>query len=126
MIFDRSTFATKFKELRKQNKWSQKEIAEKLNITQSTVSNYEKGKFTPIDIGTMDKIANLFNVPMSYFMVEDKEFVQVDPKRRVTLSQFESNLDKIRISDMDFINKYMSLTDDQKSVVATLVNGLLK
>lgn len=126
MIFDRSTFATKFKELRKQNKWSQKEIAERLNITQSTVSNYEKGKFTPIDVGTMDKIARLFNVPMSYFMVEDKEFVHVDPKRKLTLSQFESNLDKIRISDMDFINKYMSLTDDQKSVVATLVDGLLK
>ena len=126
MIFDRSTFASKFKELRKQNHWSQKEIAQKLDVTQSTVSNYEKGKFTPIDIATMDKIATLFNVPMSYFMVEDKEFAPVDPKRKVTLATFESNLDKLRISDMDFINKFMMLTDDQKSMVLTIIDGLLK
>ena len=44
--------------LRKQQGFTQKEMAEKLNITQSAYSQYETGKTEP-DIKTIIKLANI-------------------------------------------------------------------
>ena len=55
----------KLKELRVQNNMSQKALAEKLNICQSTLSHWENSKYDP-DIDTLMKIAKIFNVSIDY------------------------------------------------------------
>lgn len=58
-----NTLATVLKELREKNKLTQKEVAEKVNITQRAYAFYETGDREP-SIDTLIKIANLYNVPI--------------------------------------------------------------
>lgn len=57
----------KLLELRKQNRLTQSEIAEKLYITQNGYSNYENGKTEP-NIETLCKLADLYNVTLDYLV----------------------------------------------------------
>ena len=64
-------FSKKLIELRKQKGLSQDELATDLNISQSSISNYESGYTTP-DMLNLQKIADYFKVPVIYFFSEDR------------------------------------------------------
>ena len=60
----------KLKELRKNEKLNQSEIAQKLNIPLMTYNNYENEKTEP-NIETLIKIANFYNVTIDYLIGRD-------------------------------------------------------
>lgn len=64
--------------LRKKNKMTQVELAEKINYSDKAVSKWERGEAVP-DIDTLYLLAQLFGVKIDYFVQEDedvqKEFV---------------------------------------------------
>lgn len=51
------------KDLRKQRKLTQKELADKLGLSASAIGNYEQGIRVP-DYETLEIIADFFNVPI--------------------------------------------------------------
>lgn len=51
--------------LRKENKLSQEQIAEKINISQRAYAHYEKGDRQP-NIETMIKLADYYKVSLDY------------------------------------------------------------
>lgn len=57
----------RIKILRKEKKLFQKDLAEKLNLTQQTISLYEANKRDP-DYETLNIIAKFFNVSLDYLM----------------------------------------------------------
>lgn len=63
----------KIKRLRTENKMSQEELAYKLNVAQTSISNFEADKTIP-DFLIMEKIGNLFEVGLDYFTDENKIF----------------------------------------------------
>jgi|SRR5690606_23709703 len=62
----------KIRGLRLENKLSQEELATKLDIAQTSISNIESGKTIP-DFLIMEKICEVFNVGMDYFSGKNKE-----------------------------------------------------
>ena len=60
-------FCTRLKELRIENNFTQKVLAEKLNTTNSAVCDWEKGRTQP-DLQMLTKIANLFSVSVDYLL----------------------------------------------------------
>lgn len=62
----------KIRNLRLQNKLSQEELAIKLDISQTSVSNIESGRTNP-EFGVMEKICDVFNVGLDYFSDKNKE-----------------------------------------------------
>ena len=54
-------FGKKIQKLRKQNKWTQEELAQKLYISRTAVSKWERGASYP-NIDSLKYIANLFNI----------------------------------------------------------------
>jgi transcriptional regulator with XRE-family HTH domain len=62
---------TKIRKLRIQNKWSQEELAYKLNVGQTTISNFESSKTIP-DFLVMLKVCEIFDIGLDYFIENDK------------------------------------------------------
>ena len=57
----------RIKELREEKNISQLELAKKLNLTQQSISLYEKGEREP-SIDVLKNIANFFNVSLDYLL----------------------------------------------------------
>lgn len=62
----------RLKELRKQKHISQTDLAKALNMKQTTISSYEKGKTQP-PIEVLIDIANYFNVSLDYLLERQYE-----------------------------------------------------
>lgn len=60
------------KNLRKANKKNQQELADYLNIKQTTYSKYELGKIN-IPIGVFLKLADYYNVSVDYLLGRDNQ-----------------------------------------------------
>lgn len=60
-------FATRLAELRKQNDFSQDEIAARLGLSRSAVGMYEQGRRKP-DFEQLDALAELFDVNLEYLL----------------------------------------------------------
>lgn len=60
----------KIAELRELNKLTQKELADKLHLSQSAIAYYETNKKRP-SIETLKLMAKIFKVNVSYFLEED-------------------------------------------------------
>lgn len=63
---------SKFAELLEKRGVTAYRVAKETNISSTTISDWKSGKYTP-KIGKLQKIANYFNVPVEYFLVEDNE-----------------------------------------------------
>lgn len=59
--------AKRLKELRKENNYSQKEIADMIGIAQVTYSHYELGRRS-VSIQNLVKIAQIYNVSTDYLL----------------------------------------------------------
>lgn len=62
-----SDFPEILKALRTQRKWSQSDLAERLNISKSTVSMYEQGLREP-NFKTLNMLADIFQVDLDYLI----------------------------------------------------------
>ena len=60
-------FCKRLKDLRTENEYTQKALAEKLNTTNSAVCDWEKGRTQP-DLQMLTRIANLFTVSVDYLL----------------------------------------------------------
>ena len=61
---------TNIKELRKANKLTQYELAEKLNYSNKAISRWESGEVIP-DVLTLNKLCEIFNIPLSQIFEEN-------------------------------------------------------
>lgn len=57
-------------ELRKAQRWTQTELAEKLNYSDKSVSKWERGDALP-DLKVLKQMADLFEVTLDYFVTEN-------------------------------------------------------
>lgn len=62
-------------EMRKNAKLSQEQLAEKLNVTRQTISNWENGKFYP-DIDALVKISKCFNISLDDLLNYDDKVLE--------------------------------------------------
>lgn len=60
-------FSDKIKNLREENKLTQQDIADLLNTSKQTISNYESGKNEP-NLSTVVAIADYFGVTVDYLV----------------------------------------------------------
>jgi transcriptional regulator with XRE-family HTH domain len=65
---------TKIRKLRIQNRWSQEELAYKLNVGQTTVSNFESSKTIP-DFLVMQKLCEVFEIGFDYFIKNNENIL---------------------------------------------------
>lgn len=66
-MINNSDFGDKIKELRKKNNLTQKELADKLNVTYQAVSKWERGENYP-DLIIIKEISKIFNIDINELM----------------------------------------------------------
>lgn len=114
--------AKKLKETRLQKGFTQKEIADLLNVTQSSYSNWESGKAKPLR-KNIKKIAKILEVSPEYLLGRDlnkSENVFYGDKHTINdNSQFKNNEGHI---DISFSNNERSNNEiaDDKNVISLL------
>lgn len=97
-------------ELRKQNKLTQQEIANKLNLNNVTYYGYEKGKYEP-DIKTLCKIADFYGVTLD-FLCEHK-------------TPYKQDLGYLDDKTLAILKLTQQLTDKNKDQAFYYISGLV-
>ncbi len=91
----------KIKELRNEKGWSQKELAEKLNIHPVNMTKLEQGKNSP-SLETVIKLSEIFNVSIDYLLSDELK------KRESTILTDRELLDAFaKIERMNEENKHI-------------------
>ncbi|WP_283596399.1 helix-turn-helix domain-containing protein [Ligilactobacillus aviarius] len=96
------SFADKFKELRKEHHYTQKDIANILDVKPTTISAWELGNNSP-RMDMLQKISNVFNVDTGYFF-DEKSNQTVDLDDDVIFT-YEGR--KIPKEDLETIKRFM-------------------
>ena len=106
-------FSTRLAQLREELGLTRKEVAEKLNIDQTTYGKYELSKRQP-DYDTLQKIASFFNVSVDYLL------------GRTNVRNSNNNIDEDFPDDVKVLMRSVSkLTDKQKEIVKRLVQEFI-
>ena len=70
-------FSERLKEVRKANRLTQIDMANKLNVTKQSVANWENNNVMP-SIDMLIKISNTFNVSSDFLLgINDRKFIDV-------------------------------------------------
>lgn len=94
-----ATFAERLKQLRKENHFTQQQIADKIGVNQGSYANWENGKREP-ELSTVVELAGMFNCTIDYLLgtkdVNILEFDENDLKKMEPdeISEFKEDLDK--------------------------------
>lgn len=96
------SFADKFKELRKEHHYTQKDIANILDVKPTTISAWELGNNSP-RMDMLQKISDVFNVDTGYFF-DEKSDQTVDLDDDVIFT-YEGR--KIPKEDLETIKRFM-------------------
>lgn len=97
------------KELRKQLKKTQEEVASDLCLHKSTYKNYELGLREP-DFETLKKLADYFHTTIDYLLEHEVPYL-------INKSEFSSN-------QLEIIDKIKKLDNDQCKMLISYIDGL--
>ncbi|MDO5696160.1 MAG: helix-turn-helix transcriptional regulator [Eubacteriales bacterium] len=75
-------FSEKVRTLRKQFKFTQSELAERLGVSLRTVTNYETGNRYPQRREIYDRLGEVFEVNPDYFLTENDDEIRPRPVRK--------------------------------------------
>ena len=86
----------KIYEYRKLNRWSQEELADKLEVSRQTISKWEVGKNIP-ELEKLIKLAELFNITVDELVKDNIEIIHKgNVNNLIEDEKAEENLDKER------------------------------
>lgn len=95
--------------------WSQIYVSEKVGITNTVLSNYERDYRDP-DTETLKKIAELYDVSVDYLLG------RTDNKEHEDSNQTQV----ISTKDQRIIDKFMKLSDKDKAILIELMERMQK
>ena len=105
----------RLKQLRKEQKVTQIELAQMLNVKQTTISNWEN-EITEIDQQSLFKLADYFNVSVDYLLGRDadperdeKPQIHIPDKYKDVLVAFHGGADDLTQEDVDKVIEYIEL-----------------
>ena len=104
-------FSLKFRRLRLEKNLSQEEMAEKLQISRVSVSNYETGKSTP-SFELVSKIVENLELPVNYFneAAKNSDTEQALKERIERLEKRNSRLENVVDALLEKLNKPVEKT----------------
>lgn len=114
--------AKTLKKLRENSGFTQKQVADSINVERSTYAYYETGKTTP-DIDTILKLAKIFNVPYTDILNEELDkkstsFQDIINKNNEKLNKNE-NIYELNKEEKTLLCFYRALSNKEKEEFLT-------
>ena len=103
----------KLKELRLNQGLSQKDLAEKLNVSPTNIYNYETGRTEP-SIEWIIKLADALNTSVDYLIGHD----DVESVQRASASGLSPE-------ELELLRNYALLSDVERRAVQNVINGFI-
>ena len=110
--------AEKIALLRRQNGWSQEELADQLNVSRQAVSKWEGGTSIP-DLDKILKLSALFEVSTDYLLKDELE----QPGATAPLPKEERVTEPCRTVSFDEANAYLSTVQAVVPILGTAMLG---
>ncbi len=113
-------FKDRLKQLREQKGMTQDDLAQRLQITKSAVSGWERGERHP-RFDMLDEVADIFDCDINYLLGnsdEQKPYPRYPEDESIARTERE-------ISDDErlFLNQYRRLSDYQKRLIDMIIKG---
>lgn len=105
-------FADKIIDLRKQNGWSQEDLAEKLGVSRQSISKWEGAQSMP-DMNRILKMSEIFGVSTDYLLKEDMELPAAAGVTELPTDEFE-----VKTVSMEEASAFLSYKDRVSGRVA--------
>lgn len=97
----------KITELRLEKNWTEYELAERSELTQSTISSWYRKKLVP-SIPSLEHICNAFGITLSQFFLEDKCFSEQISQEQVEILKRWNRLTKAQQKKLaDFLDSVL-------------------
>lgn len=112
---NRMTLGEKIRQLRKRNKMTQGELAERIGTHESHIGRYEKDQSVPTS-PVLKKISQVFNISVDYLLF-DKEETSLTAKiaDKELLEQFEE-VDKMDQEKRELIKRIISMAINEDKI----------
>jgi len=131
-IFNKSHFGVRLKSLRESHNLTQTELANKLGVRQTTISNWEKGIREPETIGEVIKISSFFNVELSSLVQSDENNIYGNHKDN--LDYFSDKPELLDLYQQIYESQTLQLlfdsakdlTPQDLEMVLTIIKGIRK
>ena len=102
-----ATFGERLTALRKENKWTQEDVAKKLNISRSAYAGYEIDRRVP-EYATLEKLADIFDVSIDFLVC------RTDDRKKVMSEQARMLVDSLELADDELMEKFDFSVDNIK------------
>ena len=96
----------KITEMRLEKNWTEYELAERSELTQSTISSWYRKNLIP-SIPSLERICGAFGITLSQFFQDDETFL-----KNITKEQ------------MEILNRWSRLTKDQRKKLADFLDSI--
>ena len=97
----------KITELRLEKNWTEYELAERSELTQSTISSWYRKKLVP-SIPSLEHICNAFGITLSQFFLEDECFSEQISQEQVEILKHRNRLTKAQQKKLaDFLDSVL-------------------
>ena len=109
----------RLKELRKQNRLTQQQLAEMLGVTQAALSGWENEKFG-IDNGSLLKCAKIFDVSIDYLLGRQEQLPELNSKDKREIQEILDDTEQQLLSQDGLMFDGSPATDEdvQKIIMA--------
>lgn len=108
------TFAERLTALREDKGWKKKDLAEKLHVSDSMISQYESGRCMP-SYDVMIALAHLFHVSVDYLL-----------RGNIAPISSPSEMFMPQISQAEFLRKCSRLPPAHREIINTIVDSFLE
>lgn len=116
----------KIKQLRTENKWTQQDLANRLHVGKTTVSNYETGHSDP-NIDMINQLSEIFEVSVGYLLEKNGNKIPIKDKDYTTINVYGSIPAGIPIEAIEDISDTEDISfkdfDKNKTYIGLKVEG---
>lgn len=116
----------KIKQLRTENKWTQQDLANRLHVGKTTVSNYETGHSDP-NIDMINQLSEIFEVSVGYLLEKKGSKIPIKNKDYATINVYGSIPAGIPIEAIEDISDTEDISfkdfDKSKTYIGLKVEG---